>query len=114
MPREDASYLLDMLFAARDAVRFAAGLTFEQFEEIGLHQNAILKSIEVIGEAASRISVETSKAHADIPWLDIIGMRNRVVHAYFEVNLRRVWGTVQEDLPRLITLIEPHVPPDEP
>ena len=113
MPREDASYLLDMLLAARDAVGFATGLTFAQFEQSRLHQNAILKAIEIVGEAAARISIETKLAHSDIPWPAIVGMRNRLVHAYFEVNLKRVWDTVQDDLPGLITLIEPIVPPEE-
>ena len=113
MPRDDASYLLDMLLAARDAVGFASGLTFTQFEQSRLHQNAILKAIEIIGEAASRIGTETKHAHPDIPWQEITGMRNRLVHAYFEVNLKRVWDTVQSDLPRLIAHIEPFVPTEE-
>ena len=113
MPRDDASYLLDMLLAARDAVHFATGLTYTQFKQSRLHQNAILKAIEIIGEAAARISAETKLAHWDITWQAIIGMRNRFVHAYFELNPKRVWDTVQRDLPRLITLIESLIPPEE-
>ena len=110
--RHDDAYLLDMLLSARDAAEFAAGLTFPQFERSRLHQNAILKAIEIIGEAAARISEETKQAHPRIPWLEIIGMRNRLVHAYFEVDLKRVWKTAQQDIPRLIDLIEPLVPPE--
>ena len=93
--RRDDAYLLDMLLASRDAVQFAAGLTFLQFERSRLHQNAILKAIETIGEAAAQISRETKQAHSEIPWPEIIGMRNRLVHGYFDVNLERVWETVQ-------------------
>ena len=64
MRRDDAAYLLDMLLSARDAAEFAAGLTFAQFERSRLHQNAILKAIEIIGEAATRISEETRQAHS--------------------------------------------------
>ena len=110
--RRDDAYLLDMLLAAQDAVEFASGLTFPQFERSRLHQNAILKAIEVVGEAAARISQEARQAHSEIPWPEIIGMRNRLVHAYFEVNLERVWETVRQDIPRLIPLIEPLVPPE--
>ena len=110
--RHDDAYLLDMLLSARDAAEFAAGLTFPQFEQSQLHQNAILKAIEIIGEAAARISEETKQAHPGIPWPEIIGMRNRLVHAYFEVDLKRVWKTAQQDIPRLIDLIEPLVPPE--
>lgn len=66
--RRDPSYLLDMLSSARDAVEFAAELTFHEFEQSLLHRNAILKSIEIIGEAASRLSDETKETHPEIEW----------------------------------------------
>ena len=110
--RHDESYLLDMLLEARKAVKFATGLTYSQFNRSDLHQNAIIKSIEIISEAASRVSADTREAHPEIPWHEIIGMRNRLVHGYFEVNLLRVWDTVQEDLPALIAQLEPLVPPE--
>ena len=110
--RRDDAWLLDMLLAARRAVRFAAPLTFSEFENDDLHQLAILKAVEIIGEAASRISEETKAKHPDIPWTEIIGMRNRLVHGYFAIRLDRVWQTVQDDLPPLIAQIEPLVPPE--
>ena len=113
MPRDDDAYLMDMLLAAQDAARFATGLTFSQFEKSRLHQYAILKAIEVIGEAATRVSAETKKSQTDIPWSEIVGMRNRLVHGYFEVNLKRVWDTVQNDLATLIDQVEQIVPRDE-
>ena len=88
--RRDDAWLLDMLLAARRAVRFAAPLTFSELENDDLHQLAILKSVETIGEAASRISEETKAKHPDIPWTEIIGMRNRLVHGYFAIRLDRV------------------------
>ncbi len=113
MPRDDDAYLMDMLFAAQDGARFATGLTFSRFEKSRLHQYEILKAIEIIGEAAARISAETKKDHPDIPWSEIIGMRNRLVHGYFEVKLKRVWDTVQHALAALIVEIEPLVPLDD-
>lgn len=110
--RRDDAYLLDMLLAGRDAAEFAAGLTFPEFQRSKLHQNAVLKAIETVGEAAARVSGETRVAHPDIPWNEIIGMRNRLVHAYFDINLRRVWTTVQQDIPRLIAMLEPLLPPE--
>jgi uncharacterized protein with HEPN domain len=99
MWRDDA-YLLDILIAARRAREFSAGLTGEEFEQSALHQDAITRTLEIIGEAASRISRETRAAHPEIPWGDIIGMRNRLIHEYFRVDLAKVW-------------IEPLVPPEE-
>ena len=75
-------------------------------------QLAILKAVEIIGEAASQVSAETRKAHQEIPWSNIIGMRNRLVHGYFDVNLERVWETVQRDIPRLISQLELLVTPE--
>lgn len=111
--RHDDAYLLDMLLAAREAGKFTDGLTFTEFKQNRMAQLAILKAVEVVGEAASQVSTEGKQAHPEIPWDKIIGMRNRLVHGYFNVNLERVWKTVQQDLPLLIALLEPLVPPEE-
>jgi len=112
MWRDDA-YLLDILIAARKVRRFTAGVTWEEFERSDLLQNATLRPLEIIGEAARKISVETKSAHPEIPWTDLIGMRNRLVHEYFRIDLQKVWDAVRNDIPRLIALIEPLVPPEE-
>lgn len=113
MPREEAAYFLDMFLAGQDAISHAAGLSKRQFEKSRLHQDAVVKALEVIGEAAARISLSTRDVHADIPWGQIIGMRNRLVHAYFELNLDIVWETVQVDVPVLVKKLEPLIPPEE-
>ncbi len=110
--RRDEAFLLDMLLAARDAVRFVSGMSRPQFEESRLHQHAVLKAIEIVGEAAGRISKETREKYPHIPWADMIAMRNRLVHGYFEIDLAKVWDTVHRDLPRLIEAIELLVPPE--
>lgn len=110
--RRDPSYLLDMVHAARDAIEFASGLTSQQFEQSPLHRNAILKSLEIIGEAASRLSAETKDAHPEIEWHKIVGMRHHLVHGYFNVNNARVWQVVKDDLPTLISQLESIVPPE--
>ena len=108
----DGAYLLDMLLAARDAVEFADGITYSQFENSRLHQSAILKAVETVGEAASRVSSGMRESQPDIPWREIVGMRNRLVHAYFDVDIGLVWRTVQNDLPALIAQLERIVPPE--
>lgn len=110
--RDDDARLLDMLLAAREAMAFVDGLTFPEFQRNRMAQLAVLKTIEVVGEAASGIGTDTTKAHPDIPWSGIIGMRNRLVHGYFSINLERVWETVQQDIPRLLSQLEPLVPPE--
>ena len=95
MKRDESAYLLDMLLAAQDALEFSSGLTFQQFARDRLRQNAIFKSIEIIGEAATHTMEETRLAHPEIRWKKIISMQNRLVHGYFQVDLERVWNTVQ-------------------
>jgi uncharacterized protein with HEPN domain len=113
MQHDDTAYLLDMLLAARDAMAFSEGLNFSEFEQSRLHQHAVIKAIEIIGEAAARITNETKSAHPEIAWTEIIGMRNRLVHVYFDLDLERIWETVRRDLPRLIVQLEPLAPPAE-
>jgi len=75
---------------------------------------ALIKSIEIIGEAASRITKECRENLAkQIPWPNIIGMRNRLIHAYFDINLDILWKTVTEDIPLLIDNLEKVLPPNE-
>ena len=112
MPRDEA-YLLDILLTARKAREFVAEMTPAAFEQSELHQNAVMRSLEIIGEAARRVSQSTREAHPEIPWEQMIGLRNRLIHEYFRVNLATVWETVHNDLPRSIALLEPLVPHED-
>lgn len=110
--RRNECYLLDMLSAAQNAARFTDNLSYEEFTHSALHQNATLKALEIIGEAANQVTSECKKLHPHIPWIRIIGMRNRIVHAYFAIELSTVWSIVKEELPDLIRELEMIVPPD--
>ena len=112
--RSDQVLLLDMLLAARDGVKFVRGRTREHFDQDDMMQLATVKAIEIIGEAASRISEPFRVAHAEIPWEQISAMRHRLVHDYFSIDLDIVWKTANEDLPALIAALDPLVPPEEP
>ncbi len=113
MWRDDA-YLLDMLLATRKVQQFTRGVAWNQFRGDELLQNAVMRLIQIIGEAARKVSPEFKQAHPEIPWQGIIGMRNRLVHDYFRIESSRVWEVIEKDLPALIPLIEPLIPPDEP
>ncbi|MCY4420680.1 MAG: DUF86 domain-containing protein [Gammaproteobacteria bacterium] len=110
--RRDDAYLLDMLMAARKAVTFTEELTYAQFMQSDLHQNAVLKVLEIVGEGASRVSESARNAYPEISWSHIIGFRNRIVHGYFEIDFAIVWKIVEEDLPPLITQLELLVSPE--
>ncbi len=109
----DPAYLLDMLQAAREARDLSAGLTWEAFEKSRLHQFAMVKLVEIIGEAARSLSDTTRDAHPEIPWPAMIGMRNHLVHRYFRIDLPIVWDVIQNHLGPLIAHLEPLVPPEE-
>jgi uncharacterized protein with HEPN domain len=113
MWRDDA-FLLDMLLAANELSQFTEGVSFDKFNQDRLLQHAAVRLIEIIGEAARNISAEFKADHPEIPWAGIIGMRHRLVHEYFRVASDKVWEVVRKDLPELIAVIEPLVPPDQP
>lgn len=106
MPGDDTIYLVHMLETARKAAGKVAGLDVERFlEDENLHL-ACVHLVQVIGEAASRVSTEQRARHATVPWRQVIGMRHRMVHHYLEVDLEIVWKVVSEDLAPLIAALE--------
>jgi uncharacterized protein with HEPN domain len=112
LPERDQALLLDMLLAARDAREFLSGMEKEQFLGTKLHQNAVIRSLEVIGEAAGQISRTSTDAIPNIPWRKVTGMRHRLIHDYFDVDLELVWAVAQVELPPLIEILEALVPKD--
>jgi uncharacterized protein with HEPN domain len=99
-----------MLLAARDARSFVEGLDEEAFRASRLHQNAVIRSLEVIGEAAGKVSDGTQAAHPEIRWRDITGMRHRLIHGYGEVRLDVVWVVVRDHLDPLIAQLVQLIP----
>lgn len=103
---DDIIRLKHMLDAAREAVSFTEGKSREDFETDRKLVLSIVKSIEIMGEAAGKLTTERRESYTDIPWQDIIGMRNRLIHAYFDINLDTVWDTVTNELPPLVENLE--------
>jgi uncharacterized protein with HEPN domain len=111
--RRDADYLLDILQAARLALGFVSGKTSQEFcADVQCHFAAV-RAVEVIGEAANRVSDTTRQQHPELPWRQMISMRNRLIHGYDELDLALVWDTIHNDIPPLIALLEPLVPGEE-
>jgi uncharacterized protein with HEPN domain len=111
MWRDDA-YLLDMLLAARKVLKYTQGIDFAGFGENEIMQDAVMRRIQIIGEAARKVSDDFKENHPEIPWYEISGMRNRLVHEYFRVIPEKVWEAVVKDIPELIGALEPLVPPE--
>lgn len=111
MSRDDA-YLLDMLIAARRAAQFASGISENEFRNSLLHQDAIIRRLEIVGEAAGRVSDVGRAQHPNIEWRKITGMRHRLAHDYRNVDLDIVWAVVTTEIPVLIRYLERVVPPE--
>jgi uncharacterized protein with HEPN domain len=106
MPPSDVIRLRHMLDAAREAIAFGAAKTSDDLTHDRVLTLALVKCIEIIGEAAAKVSAQTRASTPQIPWSDIIGMRNRLIHAYFDVDVNRVSDTLAHDLPPLIACLE--------
>jgi len=107
--QRDTAYLWDMLDAARTVEQLSSGFDFTQYSNDRRTQLAIERSLEIIGEAAGRISTSFCNAHPEIPWRQIIGQRNVLIHEYGEIKQERIWKVVRENVPQLIELLKPFV-----
>ena len=103
---DDKTRLLHMLDAAKEATGYVIERSIQDLTNDRLIALGLVKLIEIIGEAAANISTEYKTNHPQIPWSEIIGMRNRLVHAYFDINLEILWQIIQESLPLLIDELE--------
>jgi len=101
----DKEYLFDILDAARLALKYINNKTKEEFLQDVQCQDAVIRRIEIIGEAARKVSKETKSAIL-LPWGDMVSMRNFMIHDYDDIDLTIVWETVLRDLPQLINTLE--------
>ncbi|PKQ19200.1 MAG: hypothetical protein CVT66_11410 [Actinobacteria bacterium HGW-Actinobacteria-6] len=106
----DEAYALDMLIAARKTRIYLGVTDIASLNADAILQDAIVRQLGVLGEAAARISDDFRVAHTEVPWRDIIGMRNRLVHDYWSIDVAEVWRTVTNDLPALIAVLEDLAP----
>ncbi len=100
--RDDVVRLRDMLDAAEAAVRVLGAHSAAELESTEVLALAVPHAVEIVGEAASRVSRPFCEAHPEIPWSEVTGMRHRIVHDYFAVDYQRLWDTVRGDLPPLV------------
>jgi len=89
-----------------DALEFVKGMGYDVFAKDRKTVYAVIRALEIIGEAVKNVPVPVKNRYSQIPWKDMAGMRDKVIHEYFGVDLRRVWRTIKEDIPRLEPMFE--------
>ena len=104
--RRDQDCLGDIREAIQRIAAYTAGLTCEQFMQDTKTQDAVVRNLEVIGEATKNLSARLRKMYPQIPWKNLAGVRDKMIHHYFGINYEIVWTIAQEDLPGLLPLIE--------
>lgn len=109
----DEALLLDMLLAAEKAVEFLGDRSLTEFQADEVLQHAVMRLLTVLGEAARAVSKEYKEQHPGIQWAGIVGLRNRLVHEYFTIDVERVYEVVRSDVPSLIVQLRALVPPDD-
>ena len=107
--KRDAAYLWDMLDAARTAEQLISNQDFAQYSNDRRTQLAVERSLEIVGEAAGKVSASFRDGHPEIPWRQIIGQRNVLIHEYGEIKQERIWKVVRENVPQLIDLLRQHI-----
>ncbi len=99
--RESALYLFDILSSINKIEKYTKGFSFDEFKNNSEKIDAVVRNIEILGEAARNVPKETTDKYPEIPWGKMVGIRNKVLHEYFGVDEEILWKTIQEDLPML-------------
>jgi uncharacterized protein with HEPN domain len=106
MKLDDKARLEHILESAKDAISFLGCMTEDELAQNRMALQAIVRSVEIIGEAASQLTPEFRRKNNHVPWAQIVGMRNRLIHAYFDIDHELVFSTVQADIPILVDQIK--------
>ncbi|MFA6376563.1 MAG: DUF86 domain-containing protein [Candidatus Paceibacterota bacterium] len=101
MKRTQGIYILDIFEAIKNVEKFMQNIEWDDFDKNIEKQSAVFRQLEIIGEAASCISLATREKYADVPWRQICAFRNKIIHEYFGINAKRVWNIIKDDLPVL-------------
>ena len=101
MIKDDTVYLRHILDAINTIQEYIKGMDYEGFRASNLVQDGVIRQLEIVGEATKNLSQEIREKHPDIPWKDMAGMRDKLIHQYFGVDIAGIWDTAEQDIPIL-------------
>ena len=106
MKDKDKVYLLHIKDSTKWIIELQKQFNKNEFKESRLFQNGVIREVEIIGEASNKLSKDIKEKYPEVAWIEIIGMRNKVIHEYFGIDLEAVWKTISVDIPDLLEKIE--------
>ena len=106
MKREFKHYVLDIVDSIEKIEKFTKGMRLQDFEKDDKTVFAVIRALEIIGEAVKRIPASVKNKYKQVPWKKMAGMRDKLIHEYFGVNTKVVWQTVREDIPSISSLMK--------
>lgn len=104
--KDDLAYIEHILLAISNIQEYTLNLTKADFEENKMVQDAVIRNIEIIGEATKNVSNEIKSRYYEVPWKEMAGMRNKLIHDYMGVDVAVVWRTIEIDIPQLASLLK--------
>jgi len=107
--KSDKLYIGHIIDAISAIEEYVSGMSYDDFSKDKKTQDAVLRKLEVVGEASKRLSDKLMKSLSEVPWKDIIGMRNKLIHDYFGIDVQEVWKRAKEDVPALKATLEKHI-----
>jgi len=101
LSKDETVYIKHILDAIARIERYLAGISYDRFNEDTLIQDGVIRQLEIIGEASKRLSDDSKASFEDIPWKDIAGMRDKLIHDYLGTDIKAMWDTAKDDIPSL-------------
>lgn len=104
--KDDSIYIDHILLSIKNILVYTKDISKEEFAKNTIIQDAVIRNFEIIGEATKKISLDFKQVNYDVPWKEMAGMRDKLIHDYIGIDIQVIWDTIQQDLPNLQKIIK--------